>query len=429
MEQSNKEQPLNYTHYQLPFGEFVKRILALGFLVIVALTIWELRLILLLSFLAIVIAVSLDIPVRGLEKRGFRRGVAIFVVVVLAFTGLITIGGFIGSILVVQTQNLVEELPQAIDNVRDDYNELADRVIFLPPIDVSVSASDQEDISGIINADTLTGGAAFITSVGSLVLSIAFNLFIVIVVAIYLLLDPQTYANSILSLIPKDRHVRILEIMIDLRHALVGWLVTQLFSMTITAIMVGFMLGVVWGIPNAIALAVIAGLLTFIPNFGPFISMIPGIIFTLTDRPALVIPVIITYIVIQQLESSIITPMMVRYRLSVPAAAILIFQVMCGVLFGFMGLLLAVPIFLVVRVLVRDLYVKDVLDNINTAVEARNTDEGKTVFRIIGNQYATAEIPLKEIFQGENPFERTVAQVIKQISADEKQTPKKPAKD
>jgi predicted PurR-regulated permease PerM len=325
---------------------------------------------------------------------------------------IVLLGLIIGTPVVTETRSLAEELPDAVSTLADDYENLSQQVPFLP----SVELGDQVDGTGegdVLSSGLVENGAEIITSIGSSVFSVAFNLFVVIVVSIYLLFEPQSYANSFLSLIPKNRQARFLQVMVDLRQSLVGWLVSQLISMTITAGMTAFMLGVVWGIPNAIALGALAGLLTFIPNFGPFVSMLVGLIFTLTAKPALFIPVLITYIAIQQLEASIITPTVIKYRLSIPAAALLIFQLVAGVLFGFMGLLLAVPMFMVVMVLVRDLYVEDVLDNINTAIESRDTDEGETVLRVKSDRYQTAEIPLKQIFpEDPNPFERTLAQVL-----------------
>lgn len=416
--QSNSRMSPQYISVQMSFGEFVKRILILGFIVVVALTMWELRLILLLSFLAVIIAVSLDVPVRVLQRSGIRRGFAIPIVVAVTLFVLLTFFIFIGATVYNETQLLIEELPEALRGVYEDYNRLAKRVTVLPPLDLNLQDEQGEDVSALLNSETLTGGAALVTSVGSSVFSIAFNLFIVVVVAIYMLADPEAYANSLLSLIPKDKQERVLHIMVDLRQSLVSWLITQLFSMIVTASLVGFMLGVVWQIPNSLALAMIAGILTFIPNFGPFVSMIPGIIFTLSAQPTLVIPVIITYLVIQQLESSLITPLFIRYRLSIPAGALLIFQVMCTVLFGFMGLLLAVPMFMVVTVLVRDLYVDDFLDNINTSIRARETQGGETVLQVVGESHETSEIPLKHIFKGKNPFDHSVEQVLDALSGD-----------
>jgi predicted PurR-regulated permease PerM len=409
---------MNPTISYMPLGEFVKRALVLGGLVIAVLGLWQLRLVLLLTFLAVVIAVSLDIPVRTLQQRGINRGVAIALVASSMFFGLGGLGFIIGTPLVEQTENLFNELPGAIEELTGDWNTFANDTGLVPQIELD-ALNETGDTSSIITADTLTGGALLVTSVGSFVLSVAVNMALVIIVSMYLLADPETYANSFLSLIPQNRQAFILKLLINLRHALVGWLVTQLFSMIVIGFLVWFSLGIVLGIPNAIALGMVSAILTIIPNFGPIVAAVPGIIFTLSERPSYFIPVLITYIVVQQAEANFITPMFMKRRLNIPAAALLVFQVICGVLFGFMGLLLAVPLFMVVVVLIRDLYVDNVLDNINTSIEASSSDDG-TVLRVTSTHHRTEEVPLRQIFAEDEPLDLSLSEVMRALRGREK---------
>lgn len=406
----------------MPMREFVKRILLLGSLVVLALTLWELRLILLMTFLAIIIAVSLDIPVRRLQYYGMRRGIAILIVLVITVISLAILVTVIGTPIVTQSQNLIEELPSALQTLREDYEARAERSTMLPNINFD-RLFGTGSTSGVISPDAVTGGALLVTSVGSFVVSLAVNFIVIIIVSMYLLAEPQTYANSVLALIPKSRQEMILRIMVDLRQALVEWLVSQLISMFIITVLVWFTLGVIWGIPNAVALGILSGVLAFIPNFGSVIAAIPGIIFTLAERPEYVVPVILTYFIVQQFESNFITPMIIKRRLSIPAAALLVFQVICGVLFGFLGLLLAVPLFMVVVVLVRELYVDMVLDNLNTAIESHRSEQGDTVLQVTSEHFKTQEIPLKQIFNGDGPIDRSIKEVIESLSRREQEAP------
>lgn len=399
----------------MPFGEFAKRVFLLAALIIGVLAMWQLRLVLLMTFLAIIIAVSLDIPVRELQQRGFPRPMAIGLVVSGALSGLGVLSFVIGAPVVQQTQNLFVELPEAVDRAVEAYNSISEEWVMLPPIDTTGIPEGNTTPNGIFSTDALTGGAVLVTSVGSFVFSIGVNLVLIIIAAIYMLVDPEIYPNSVLALVPKNRQEFVLRMMIDLRQSLVGWLITQLFSMTIITVMISFSLGVFWGVPNAIALGIVAGLLTFIPNFGWIISAIPGIIFTIADRPSFLIPVMLTYFFVQQIESNIITPIFIKRRLQVPAAALLVFQVMVSALFGFLGLLLAVPLFMVMLVLVRYLYVESVLDNINTAIEARETDDG-TLLRVTSSSHHTDEVPLRQIFDGDGPMDLSLREVMRSIS-------------
>lgn len=411
----------------MPLGEFAKRVFLLGGLIIAALALWQLRLVVLMAFLAVVIAISLDIPVRKLQRYGLQRGLAILIVVAASIVMLGIFGVSIGTPLVQQTENLINEFPSALEDVSTAYDDLTATWPFLPKVDLSAINPSSSDTaangtsSSLISAETLTGGALLVTSVGSFVLSFAVNFVLIVIVSVYLLADPDIYANSIISLIPKNRQTLVLRLMVDLRQALVSWLVTQLISVAFVGFSIWFVLGVILGIPNAVALGMLSGVMTFIPNFGPFVGTLSGLTITLAERPGYLLPVLITYIVVQQLEANLVTPIAFKRRLSVPAAALLLFQVVASVLFGFLGLLLAVPLFMVIVVLVRDLYVDHLLDNINTAIESRQRDDGETVLRVTSRHHTTQEIPLKQIFDGDGPFDRTIDELIRSLARKEEQ--------
>jgi predicted PurR-regulated permease PerM len=112
------------------------------------------------------------------------------------------------------------------------------------------------------------------------------------------------------------------------------------------------------GVPAAIALAVIAGVFEFIPIIGPILAAVPGIAIALTVSPLTAVWVTLFYIAIQQMESNVLTPIVMRGAVRLPPALTVLFQTLMAVVFGFLGLLLAVPILAVVMVLVKTLYVE-----------------------------------------------------------------------
>jgi predicted PurR-regulated permease PerM len=112
------------------------------------------------------------------------------------------------------------------------------------------------------------------------------------------------------------------------------------------------------GVPMALTLALIAGILNFIPNFGPLIAIIPAALIAFMQGPATALFVIGLYIVVQILESSIITPQIQKKMINMPPALIIIAQLVMGIFAGVLGLVLATPIVAVVIVLINELYVK-----------------------------------------------------------------------
>jgi predicted PurR-regulated permease PerM len=135
------------------------------------------------------------------------------------------------------------------------------------------------------------------------------------------------------------------------------WLIATLISMAIIAAMTttGLLL---LGIPAALALGLIAGLLQFVPTVGPIVSAVPAAVVALVVSPLHVLWVILLYLVTQQIESNMITPIVMRRAVDLPPALTLLTQALMTVLFGFLGLLLAVPLVAITMVLVRRLYVE-----------------------------------------------------------------------
>jgi predicted PurR-regulated permease PerM len=115
------------------------------------------------------------------------------------------------------------------------------------------------------------------------------------------------------------------------------------------------------GIPLAPTLGLLTGILAFIPNFGPILSAIPPMLLGLMISPMDAVYVILLYIIVQAIESNIVTPQVQKRTVSMPPVLGMVGQLLFGVFFGFLGLLLATPLVASIIVMVRMLYVEDVL--------------------------------------------------------------------
>jgi predicted PurR-regulated permease PerM len=116
------------------------------------------------------------------------------------------------------------------------------------------------------------------------------------------------------------------------------------------------------GVPFAIPLGIIAGLLTFIPNIEPFIAGVPAVLIALSQSPTQALYVLILYHAVQKLDGFVITPLIQQKAVSVPPVLVIASQLLLAVIFGFPGLLLAVPLIAIGFVLVKMIYVEDILD-------------------------------------------------------------------
>lgn len=161
-------------------------------------------------------------------------------------------------------------------------------------------------------------------------------------------------------MVPKTRRARAAVVMDDTGEVLLRWLVGRLIEMTIIGILtwIGLLL---MGVPLALALGLIAGTLSFIPNVGPVLSAIPAMLIASAGNPIMALYVGAFYLGLQAVESYVLEPYIVRKSADLPAALVVTFQLLMGTLMGLMGLTLATPLLAMITVLVERLYIEDVL--------------------------------------------------------------------
>jgi predicted PurR-regulated permease PerM len=162
-------------------------------------------------------------------------------------------------------------------------------------------------------------------------------------------------------LVPSAYQARALEIWDELYRTMTNWVSAQIISIAITVFLVWFVLGVLLGMSHSLTVALFAGVATFIPNLGSIIPLIPIAIFTAADDPGKLLIIVPTYLMIQLLESNVLTPYIVKLELDIPAGGLLLFQVVAAAALGALGVLLAIPLLALVITLVREIYSYDVL--------------------------------------------------------------------
>lgn len=366
----------------MTYAEFIKRTVTVLGLVLALIAVWELKGILMLGLLAMIIAVSLTVPADILQQRGMRRSQAIVMTIVGVIVALVFFVLWIMPVFVSQLVDLGEETPEAIDDIVEEYDDWyrdQDQLVreILPQIDPDNALDFRGGRDALIASEDVASFALPILSgVGGFLVATLTNLIAVIIIAIFFLVDPLTYIRGMLLLIPQERHERALEVLHELRHAVVAWMSTLTLSISVTAFLVWLVLGIALQIPNALALGIIAGLFTIVPNIGSIIALIPISIFTLAQEPHKLPYVVVAYITIQLLESNVITPVFVKRELNIPAGLLLLFQLAAGTIFGFLGVLLAVPMLALIITFVREIYVYDLLGMRDVKVEIKPDKNG-----------------------------------------------------
>jgi predicted PurR-regulated permease PerM len=169
------------------------------------------------------------------------------------------------------------------------------------------------------------------------------------------------YREGLVRLVPPGYRTAIDEAMLACGHALSRWLLGQGISMLFVGSATAIGLALL-GMPMALAIGVIAGVLAFIPFFGPIVSGILAVLLAFMQGPAQALYVAGLCVAIQQIEGNILMPFVQRWAVELPPVLGITAAVIFGLLFGLPGVMLATPLMVVVMVLVQKLYVEGVLE-------------------------------------------------------------------
>ncbi|WP_026072320.1 AI-2E family transporter [Nodosilinea nodulosa] len=318
---------------------------------------WQIRSVLLLAFAAVTFAVVLNRAVRLLQERIPDRRAAVLILTSSVFLVVAALGVIIVPPFFNQLQDLLGLTSQIVDRAQVWIEKLGGMI-------PGFAIQDLQGVETILNqlrtADLEMMFSRFFTWFSN-TLTIVLNLLLVTALIIMMLLNPKAYRGMFLKIFPSSRRGQVDRVLDDCEGAIAGWSIGILFNMTVIATM--SMVGLwILGIPLAFANGLLAGLLAFIPNIGPVLSVVPPVAIALLEGPWKALAVVILYVVIQQVESNILTPLVMKKQVSLLPAMTLLSQVTFAVFFGFLGLLLALPLTLIIQQWLNEFWVKDFLD-------------------------------------------------------------------
>lgn len=260
-----------------------------------------------------------------------------------------------------QGKHLRDELPNSFQKVKDfisQYNWGKTIIEQLPTSDELGNRLKNIEPSSVFSRV----GGYFSSTVGAVG-----NVFITVMLAIYLAMEPRFYSGGLLKLFPIRIRPRVDEILSAIGETLSWWLLGKVASMIFIGVLTWIGLSIL-GVPLALTLGLIAGLLSFIPNFGPIFSAVPAILLAFIESPIKAVYVLGLFVIVQLIESNVVTPIIERETVELPPALTILFQLVLGVLIGGLGLVLATPLLAVLMVLVQMVYIQDILGDKNTEV-------------------------------------------------------------
>lgn len=369
------------------------RVTAIVFAVLIALRfLWFARAIFIVTFLGILLGLALSRAVDFLERARIRRGLAAPLVLFVVVGLVAALGAAIAPSLRTQTRELSTELPKAVGAVERWLNQTPAKALIQPPApgqQPAPAASGSGDSSrnqprstpqqepqqkageqqpGEADEGALAsqlsrefrGATRFLFPIVSSFFGAIGGLVIVLFIAMYIAAEPNLYRKGILHLVPHRHRSEATDLLATLGTTLRQWLIARLIAMVLIGVITGAALAAL-DVKAAAALGVLAGLLEFVPFFGPIASAVPAIGVALVDSPQKALWVVFLYIVLQQLEGNVITPLLLEKRLDIPPVLTVFSVAALGMVFGVIGMLVAEPLLAVVLVTTKMLYVNNVV--------------------------------------------------------------------
>lgn len=340
------------------------------------LILWVSRSIFVTAFLGLLFAVSIMPGVTWLHRFRIPRGLGAALIVSAFFAVLITVALLLAPVLQEQARELQQRLPEAIDRID---RELLSRHILTnaleggqtqpSPAAARRGPQTQADADAatlrrsplrVILGQQLGAITPYLFPVFSTAITAVTGLILVVFLAIFFAADPEIYVRGVLHLVPRARRARAVEVLATMGRSMRAWLVARSIAMVTIGVVVWAVMAIL-GVRAPAALGVLAGLLEFVPVFGPIIGAVPAIAVGFVDSPQKAFAVLIAFIIIQQLEGNVLIPLLLQKAVEVPPALSLIGIASMAMVLGILGVVIAEPLVAVALVAVKMLYVEPVM--------------------------------------------------------------------
>jgi predicted PurR-regulated permease PerM len=341
-----------------PTRDILRATLLVAGVVLALELLWVARSIFVLAFLGVLFGLTLSAGVTWLQHRGVPRTVGTVLLLFAIFGVLVGLGALVAPRIGEQVQELQSQLPGAIGRAEEWVRERLSWINQLGPGRGS-QAGGEDAIRATLAEQIGKLGANFF-AIFSSALAVLGGLLVVTFIAAYIAADPRTYRRGIMHLVPHHARPKAAEVMDATGVTLRRWLVAQLIGMVVIGSITTVVL-LLLDVKAALALGIIAGVLEFVPYFGPILSAVPAVAMGFLDGPEKALWVVLAYLAIQQIEGNLLTPFLMKEGLDLPPVVTIVGQSVLAVVFGFVGLFIAVPLLGALMVPIKLLYVQDVV--------------------------------------------------------------------
>ncbi|MCQ6558835.1 AI-2E family transporter [Paenibacillus mendelii] len=289
---------------------------------------------------------------RYLVERRMNRLVAILFIYLALGAILAAFSIIVWPTLLKQIDSFIAGAPGFIEDFRDQLMRLQNNRLF--SIFVSNESGLTDRMSEYLN-QAITSASEYVTNVIAVVTSFVIVVTTAPFILYYMLKQGEAIPTSVLHLVPRRYRKDGEEVLTDIDSALSGFIIGRMIITFLLGVMmyIGFML---IGLPFALLVTVISTILNIIPYIGPILGAIPCVIVAFTDSPSMVLWVLVVTIIAQQVEGNLLSPLIYGKRLEIHPLTTIILLLIAGEISGILGVILALPFYMVIKIIVVRVY-------------------------------------------------------------------------
>jgi predicted PurR-regulated permease PerM len=288
------------------------------------------------------------IPARSHRGDLYRRGVAVVLLYTVAILGIVAAGAALIPLAADQIAQFVDDLPETVEDARLQANEWLEQYRSRVPQDIQDRVDEIGADAGTAVADAVASGMRRSISLLTGTLTIVFGFVIVPFFMFYALRDRPYVANNFINAVPEEARQDVRNLLLIADRLLGRYIRGQLILGVVVGVAVGVGLTLL-DVELSLALGLFAGVTELIPIIGPWIGAVPGLIIVAATNPDLILPVALLYLLVQQVENLFLVPRIQGQAVEIHPAMILLLLAAGGAAFGFLGLVVIVPLAAILR--------------------------------------------------------------------------------
>ncbi len=308
----------------------------------------------LLLLSAVILSTAIGPLVQWLQERGLPKPLSIFLIFTIGAILLVLLIWFALPIFTSQGSQLIGKLNEGytllLNNMRTLPNIMLHRLLVILPDDLLQFVQTTENLETTAEdatlSDTLQQGRRLFQGI--------FPAIAILLLTVYWTLEGGRVRQAAMMLVPFNKRSNARELVDEISSTLSGYIIGQGILCIIIGIL-AFIAYTIIGLPNAIFLALIAGIMEAVPLVGPFIGALPAIIIAFTISPFSALWVVVATVIIQQLENNLLVPRVMRRTIGVSPIVTILALLALGSMFGVLGALVALPLAAIVQLLLERL--------------------------------------------------------------------------